>query len=471
MNPLAPSPWLDPFGTMIRGLVAYVRWQMGEPLRRRAWRAAARSHGMTEVAIHSGLAVRGSLSGRCGAFRVRLESASRSLDDIGTRISVEPIEGRLPAVRLRGLDAPGEPEIEIGDGAFDATFHIGGSPALVLAFLDAETRRTLGRLVAQLAPRRIFVEMADGALRAYLMEAHAADMDRDVALTLGILLQTAEHLAPVTDAPARLAQNAAQDPQPGVRLQNLLVLLREFAEHPATAPTLRAACLDDSREIRLRAASALGVDGYDVLHGLIEDAAADDTTVARALYALGGHLPADRANAILEGALRTRRLGTALACLERLGHSGPDAVGMLAKVALVESGELAVGAARALGSVGGAEAERRLLELLESDRGVPGLAFAAAEALGRFGSAAAVAALKEAADRSSDRALRGAARQAVAEIQARLTAASPGQLSLSGADAGQLSIAPQEAGQVSVATGDGGEVSLPDDSRGRLSGA
>ncbi len=48
-------------------------------------------------------------------------------------------------------------------------------------------------------------------------------------------------------------------------------------------------------------------------------------------------------------------------------------------------------------------------------------------------------------------ALRSAARQAIAEIQSRLSGAEPGQLSLAGGEAGQLSLSENEAGRVSLA--------------------
>lgn len=75
---------------------------------------------------------------------------------------------------------------------------------------------------------------------------------------------------------------------------------------------------------------------------------------------------------------------------------------------------------------------------------------AAANALGRIGSVAAVLPLREAAERSwLDRELRRVTRLAIAEIQSRLQGASPGQLSLAQAEAGQLSLATNPAGQLS----------------------
>jgi hypothetical protein len=97
------------------------------------------------------------------------------------------------------------------------------------------------------------------------------------------------------------------------------------------------------------------------------------------------------------------------------------------------------------------------------------LQVAAAHALGRIGTVAAVPLLQEAAERSpDDQNLRRATRQAVAAIQSRLQGASPGQLSLAGTvDAGQLSLAPDEAGQLSLADDPAGQLSLPPDKPAR----
>ena len=68
--------------------------------------------------------------------------------------------------------------------------------------------------------------------------------------------------------------------------------------------------------------------------------------------------------------------------------------------------------------------------------------------------------LKEAAERFPDRELGQATRQAIAEIQSRLPAALPGQLSLAGTEAGQLSLAQADVGQLSLANNPGGQISL-----------
>jgi HEAT repeat protein len=204
--------------------------------------------------------------------------------------------------------------------------------------------------------------------------------------------------------------------------------------------------------VRLRAAKELGAEGRDVLLALAESKG-DDALSAQAVSILGGELPFERSRALLTLALDRRRLQTACACLERLGHSQDTAdVETLAKVMASEENELAAAAALALGATGSSTAEPPLILALEQER--KDLWVAAATALGRVGSAAAVLPLKEAAERSAlNLDLRKAARQAIAEIQSRLSSASPGQLSLAATEAGQLSLAQGEAGQLSLAAG------------------
>ena len=162
---------------------------------------------------------------------------------------------------------------------------------------------------------------------------------------------------------------------------------------------------------------------------------------------------------MLANSLRWGRIKTARACLEVLAGWGEAAVEVVARAMASEEGELAVAAAQALGMTESAAAEPALIEALKrewTDLRVP-----AANALGRVGSAAAILPLKEAAERSTDPEVRGAIRQAIAEIQYRLPGASPGQLSLAGTEAGQLSLAAEQGGQLSLSTT--GQLSLSGD--------
>jgi len=271
--------------------------------------------------------------------------------------------------------------------------------------------------------------------------------EHKLPMVLRAAIDLAKRLVAPDDVARRIADNQAGEPEAGVRLKALLTLLREFPEHEATREALIAAREDPDAEVRVRAGIALKADGRDVLLGVAGGEGAEDATSARAVEALGRSLTLAQTAELLENALRTERVATAKVCLGILGrHAGAQATGVLAKVLLVEKGELAEAAARALAATGDASAEAPLLRALAE--GAPALQQAAAEALGRVGSAAAVPPLRAA--ESQDAALRGAARQAVAEIQSRLVGAAPGQLSLAGGEAGQLSIAEDEVGHLSL---------------------
>jgi HEAT repeat protein len=228
----------------------------------------------------------------------------------------------------------------------------------------------------------------------------------------------------------------------------LITLIREHPDHPKTEQALVTACADASTQVRVRAGIALGDRGLatllDVARGI------DDVASARAITALGTHLVADMASDVLGRALRTRQMKTARACLVALGHhGGSDALGLMAKVMNVEEGELAAAAAEALAATGLPGAEPPLVAALA--RATPGLRLAAAQALGRVGSAAAVLALKDAEARHAGEAgLSRAARQAIAQIQARLPGASAGQVSLAEDEAGKLSLVEDERGRLSL---------------------
>jgi len=343
----------------------------------------------------------------------------------------------------------GAHEVEVGDKPFDSAFYIQGPTRLLHALLYAEVRHLLISVNAESQ-----LEIAGGELRAGVHRYQIAGI-------LRLLLEVGQRFAQPLDARQRLAENARLDPDAGVRLSNLLVLVREDPGDPVTLEALHAACADPSPEIRLRAAKELGVEGRDILLEMAQSEG-DDTWSARAVSALGRDLPFDLATTILNVALRRRRHLTAHACLETLGRSGnAGAVHLLAKVLAREEGDLAAAAALALGAIGSPAAEPPLLLALQHES--TEVLIAVANALGEVGTAAAVLPLKETNERSSHhpQVLR-AMRQAIAAIQSRLPGASPGQLSLSGAEAGQLSLAQAEEGRLSLAADSAGQLSLPE---------
>jgi HEAT repeat protein len=413
----------------------------------RAWQDAAVSCGLQSVEITG---EGEGLRARAGLLEVRIEESNGKPQS--TRIVVG-IPGPPDFYDVRILPKTQKPlrssrEIEIGHEFFDNTFSVLGPVQLVCALLDAEMCQRLVRVNAESR-----LTIVDGALRAEVPE-------EAIPRVLPLLLDIGQRLAQPMDIPRRLAENANRDPEAKVRLRNLLLLVRELPQDPGTSEALRKACSDPSPEIRLRAAKELGAAGREALLELAESPV-DDALSAEAVSILDRELPFERTRAILDYALSRGRTRTARACLEGFGRSGgAAAVETLAKV-LARGGELATVAARALGMTASASAEPSLILALQW--GQADLQVAAATALGRVGSAAAVLPLKEAVERSRfDRELRRAARQAIAEIKSRLLGASPGQLSLAGDETGQLSLAEAEAGQLSI-TDLAGQLSLDDD--------
>ena len=414
--------------------------------RLQAWRDAAAACGLENITV-SGW--NRQLTARTGPIGVKLEACGHK--GRYTRIVVSipgPPDFHAVNIRREPLIRLGR-EIEIGDPWFDSTFFIEGPARLVFTLLDGETRRLLTEVNNESR-----LEISNGVLRA------EDTSDEKLPHVLPLLVEAGRRLARPLDALGRLSENACSDPKPGVRLSNLLLLVRELPGHPWTVEALRTACADPSPGIRLRAAQELGAEGRGVLFELAEGLQ-DDACSAHAVLHLAGELTCERTQSILFNALRGRRIHTARVCLDALGRSGDDAaVDALAKVMAIEQGDLALAAALALGATGSPAAEPPLIEALE--RGQASLRVAAATALGRVGSADAVLPLKQASEGSwLDLELRRAARQAIAEIQSRLQGASPGQLSLAGTEAGQLSLAPAGAGQLSLAQPEAGQLSLP----------
>jgi hypothetical protein len=433
-------------------------------------RNLALSAGLTDLSDIEANWISPCVTAAAGRLSVRLQDRPGGNDGRTTTITiVDPKDGmqglsltpETPTTQMQKR-LLGAREIEIGDEPFDAEFFVGGQPSKARALLDAQTRG----LLRSITPAAL-LRLADGTLLAVSLSGLTHGGVSSLAPVLASLVEAARRMTSAADTAERLAHNALKDPVTSVRLQNLLVLLREFWG-PSTRETLRAACKDVSPEIRLRAAAAIGSDGLPVLLQLARDHTLDDVWQAEAVKTLGRRLSHDQAEAILTQALRSLRGGTAAACLHVLGGHGSAGVGVLMKVLAVESDFLAAAAARALGVTRAAAAEATLVAALKRDGDETRCA--AAEALGHVGTAAAVLPLKEAAERHPrDRALGRATRQAVAEIHSRLGTASPGQLSLAAADAGQISLVETEAGQLSFPAAEAGQLSLPAAEPGRLS--
>jgi HEAT repeat protein len=342
-------------------------------------------------------------------------------------------------------------EVEVGDFEFDDAAWVEGTPALAHAVLDRSARRALqalcqGRLdLPGHSPMAAKGRLENGILRIELSRGARGDRLTGVverAVALGRLLVSN------ADVPRRVADNLKHERIARVRLASLAALVREYPDDPATREAVLAAREDPEPEVRLRAGIALGPEGRDVLRAIAGSKGIDDDTTSKAVAALEADLTVEEATGLLGDALDARHPATAKACMVALGRrGGTGAVGVLARVLAAGTGELGAAAARALAATRDPAAEGPLLRALAE--GSHDVRLAAAEALGDVGAAASVGPLREA--EASDAGLRRAARQAIAQIQARLTGAEPGQLSLAGSEAGALSLADGEAGSLSLA--------------------
>ena len=434
------------FGLIAAAVAASVAYLITSERRRaqlEVWRLAATRSALAGVELSEGGIFGGAfLYGSSGDLRVRLEGYRRGKYERGTKIVVTGLGHGAGGLSLRreGLGTAiekrfiGEREIEIGDPSFDDEYYVQGQAPLALAILEPGTRRRLaGLLRGRVAvegrePVDVDATLADGVLEVCVKESGFSGSGEHIPAILQEALEVARLLVAPEDVAGRIAANVGREPEPGARLRAVLMLAREFRPHPATRATLLAAREDASEEVRLRAAMALGEEGRATLLDLVGRTGTGDACAARAIGALGENLPEGLAQTTLRRALGgAGRPLTAQACLEAQGRLGrPDA-------------------------------EALLLQALRTDD--PPVSVAAARALGRVGTVTAVVPLREAAERGGD--LRRAARQAIAEIQARLAGAEPGQLSLAGGEAGALSLADGEPGRLTLADAESAERSEP----------
>jgi hypothetical protein len=328
-----------------------------------------------------------------------------------------------------------------------------GSTALVRAVFNAETRGALRELLEG----RLWVEHAEGG-REFRARTHLSDNQLIVEIreplfssflpcvpaALKQLVKLGQQLARPEDLAERIAINAKEDPVPGVRIANLITLASEFPTHAATRPAQQQALADPAAEVRLRAAITLGPDGRSILLELAQRHDTPENIAVRAIAALGTDFPPDRLLSLLREAAGAGRMSVAKACADMVGRNGRlEGVTDLCRVLMSTRSELAVAAAEALGMLGSATAEPSLIAALESE--TEEVRTAAAAALARCGSSHSVQPLRHCAGAHPlDGSLRRATRQAIAEIQARLTGASPGQLSLAEETTGRISLAEED---------------------------
>jgi hypothetical protein len=398
----------------VLGSAGLIALQVGK--RRRlcaAWKRAALDAGLSDIEEGGGHMLGRAVRGRSGALQVEIGEYSDRQKGSVTQVSLTGY-GYLNDLALRPETLGTRlqkrlltSEIDTGDPEFDATFFVHGTRAVVHASLGEAARRRIGVLHS-----RVPLTIRGGSIR---VELHG---DRMAAELTGILSDVLE-LGRAIEGKVitRVATNARRDPLAAVRLRNLQVLIEEFPTEPETDEALRGACDDDDTPVRLCAALALGIEGKEVLREIVKTGQ-DDACVGRALTALGSEIGADAAKPMLVQALEKDAVATAIACLDIFGHESL------------------------------ADVEALLVKAL--DHGSSELRTAAARALGRGGTVAAVLPLDEATTRHGGPGFRAVVRQAIAEIQARVTGASQGQVSLTDADTGRVSLAAADGGEVSL---------------------
>lgn len=450
------------------GSLAYLLFRLRSKEVAKWWWEAAAASGLTDVRASTFLGLESKLRGDAAGLDVTIERYHRGKYEHGTRITVGGLRHGTYGLTIRAEGVAstiqktfGEREIELGDPEFDDVAYVQGSPPLVRAIFDAETRRLVRalldtgfRVTGEFGAKSISnirVRVSDNELRVDMRSRPFDKTEKWLPQVLPQLLAIGHRLRRPEDLAVRIAANVRGETLEAVRLANLRTLAAEFPRHDVTHEALLAALNDGSAAVRLHAATALGPEGQTSLLELTS-ARVPDEVAARAVAALGPAFPLERAIERLREARKAGHLATAHACVDVLGASpSAEAVDSLVGVLQSDHGVLAAAAARALGRAADARVEKPLVAALDFDSSE--VRVAAAEALGRVGTPLAVVPLREASAANLLNAeLRRATRQAIAEIQSRVSGASPGQLSLAGDQAGQVSLVEEDThGQVSLA--------------------
>jgi hypothetical protein len=412
------------------------------------WRRVAMSAGLSHVSQRMHLGVPSELIGEIDGFRVSFTKYDTE-NDHGTRLVVDGRGQVATSLKLRAEDLGasiektfGGKELEVGDPGFDAAVYAQGPEDVLLPLLDGEARSAVRALVGQRG------RVTDGTVR---IEVSGRGRPDALAAALSAALRVARSLRRPDDVVERLVGIARSDYFAATRLRCLDLLARRYPENELAREAFREALRSADADARLAAAIALPDEARDALVQLASDPEVSEPVAMRAAAVLGPRLPIENAASFLGSAMRSRRTSVALATIQALGQNGSlPAVSLLARTVAAGRPELAVAAVRALACVDPAAAQKPLIAALGSDEGE--VRTAAAEALGRIGAVEAVAALHAAIEaHRGDRGLRGAAHQAIAAIQARLTGASPGQISLAEGETGQISLSDERvAGSVTL---------------------
>ncbi len=371
-----------------------------------------------------------------------------------TRIASESGTGFSAAIRIGGVrgDVTVSPTadpfavelsgvIQTGDPDFDRTFEIAGPEALVRATFDDKTRRTALERTPQMW-------ITKGQIELPLRDApNGATLE---ILTRALLVLARRLSIRGDDVDRAICRIAAADPCTGVRRRCLAWLVAHGAPVEADVQSLEPLLDDEHPEVRLFASQVIGERACATLEALARDATCVDRIRSAGFDGAMDFLPSARRGALIADLVASSppaALATEVIRAIERDHLKRHAAFVRAHLDHADL-HVRIAAAGAAGLVADATWVPDLVARLDDQESV---VVEACVALGRVGTAEAVNALRAAADASTRRVTRDAARQAVESIQSR--AGEPGRLSVVGED---------DAGAVSFA-GDDGALSLEED--------
>lgn len=404
------------------------------------------------------------------------------IGDLGVGIWVDPPDGRIHADFVTIIEVRGArvlPELRFGAAAVPAPAGLASAEAHapVVAPAQASSGPALERLALETRFPALVAFLNEGTRRelAAVLADRGARIDNEViAVELpgwvrdpAVIVARVELLTGLARrfafdpncVPPMLLDNAMAEPLAPLRRRNLEALLEHFPERPETARALQwAAANDRDTWIGMWACRHLDDAGWSRLEHLARSKYATCDVRLTALQRLIACLPRQRLIPILHDALSQVCAMERVPAIHHLGRLR-DATAidpMIAALAWADTGT-AVAIADALVEIGEARTEPVLVELLQ--RPAAEVRIAAAAALGRLGTRAAIGPLLECGRAASGLAggeVRQAVDAAVAAIQGRLGAGdtASGRLSLAppSAEAGGLTLA-GEAGALALAPG------------------
>jgi HEAT repeat protein len=401
----------------------------------RVWGAVARELGLNFTDKDSERSLSGTLNGVSvrATYREETEYVNkaptlrRTLDFyaggpgcIPASLALRKDSGGLAFARL----VTGDDDDQIGDEQFDDRVELSDLDAYACAALSHAAREQLGHALER------GVEVAQSTLHYEMLweEPHDAAW---LIQRLQWISQLGQLLSVTPETlHGRLAENAARDPSPRVRLRNLTYLTDAATRSPPRliADTASALLSDANAPLRLLAAKQLGAQGCLPLLGLASDATLGTALRAEAVQALGAQGGATLAPALAslagDAAPEVARAALAAIAAQRLTALVPAVL----ECAQSPAAAVRAGAAAALAQFGPATAEATLIGLLSDPS--PDVQLASAEALGEVGTVTAVEPLLPVAQGFGRAQLRRAARAAIGRIQSRLGPAEAGLLSL-----------------------------------------